>query len=115
MARAGGWKRSMTMASTNSQRGAVTRNLQQTDSSNARQALQRERRAQSLAAMGLVSREGDRFRVLTAALPDHQESYQVWRDENRRPRCSCREFEELSVDHPVFRCEHILAVKYWLS
>ncbi|HKX31854.1 MAG TPA: Rad52/Rad22 family DNA repair protein, partial [Blastocatellia bacterium] len=103
------------MASTNSPRGAVTRNRQQTDSGSSQQAIQRDRRAQSLAAMGLVRREGDRFHVQTAALPDHQESYQVWRDESRRPRCSCREFEELSVAHPVFRCEHILAVKYWLS
>jgi len=75
----------------------------------------RDKRAQSLAAMGLVTREGSRYRVKTAAARGRQESYEVWRDENGWVRCSCAEFERLSDDAPAFRCEHILAVKYSLT
>ncbi len=78
-------------------------------------AAQRDKRAQSLAAMGLVAREGSRYYVKSAALRGHQESYEVWRDENGRVRCSCAEFERQSPDDAAFRCEHILAVKYSLS
>jgi len=76
---------------------------------------QKDKRAQSLAAMGLVTREGSRYYVKTAAARGRQESYEVWRDENGRVRCSCAEFERLSDDAPAFRCEHILAVKYSLT
>ncbi|HKQ78623.1 MAG TPA: Rad52/Rad22 family DNA repair protein [Blastocatellia bacterium] len=75
---------------------------------------QLDKRAQSLAAMGLVTREGSRYHVKTAAAHGRQESYEVWRDENGRIRCSCPEFERLSAD-PAFRCEHILAIKYSLA
>src|SRR5215510_13962487 len=75
----------------------------------------REKRAQSLAAMGLVTREGSRYYVRTAAARGRQESYEVWRDENGRVRCSCSEFERVSADSPAFRCEHILAIKYSLA
>src|SRR5262245_33173126 len=75
----------------------------------------REKRAQSLEAMGLVTREGSRYYVRTAASRGRQESYEVWRDENGRVRCSCPEFERVSVDSPAFRCEHILAIKYSLA
>jgi hypothetical protein len=78
-------------------------------------AAQRDKRAQSLAAMGLVKREGSRYFVKSAALGGRQESYEVWRDENGRVRCSCAEFERQSPDDAAFRCEHILAVKYSLS
>ncbi len=74
----------------------------------------REKRAKSIAAMGLVNREGDRFHVLTPSLRGKQTSYQVWRDETNRIRCSCLEFEEAAVSDSGFRCEHILAVKYAL-
>lgn len=74
----------------------------------------REKRAKSIAAMGLVNREGDRFHVLTPSLRGRQTSYQVWRDETNRIRCSCLEFEEAAVSDSGFRCEHILAVKYAL-
>lgn len=74
----------------------------------------REKRAKSIAAMGLVNREGDRFRVLTPSLRGRQTAYEVWRDEANKIRCSCLEFEELIVGDPGFRCEHILAVKYAL-
>jgi hypothetical protein len=80
-----------------------------------RKTEQREKRAQSLAAMGLVTREGSRYFVKTAAAHGRQESYEVWRDENGRVRCSCDEFERLWADDPAFRCEHILAVKHSLA
>ncbi|MDQ3800999.1 MAG: Rad52/Rad22 family DNA repair protein [Acidobacteriota bacterium] len=74
----------------------------------------REKRAQSIAAMGLVNREGDRFRVSTPSLRGKQTSYEVWRDANAKIRCNCLEFEESVTGDPAFRCEHILAVKYSL-
>src|SRR5262245_24538899 len=61
---------------------------------------QLDKRAQSLAAMGLVTREGSRYHVKTAAAHGRQESYEVWRDENGRIRCSCPEFERLSAEAP---------------
>src|SRR5262245_35170912 len=80
-----------------------------------KKAIQRERRAQSLAAMGLVTREGSRYFVKSAAARGRQESYEVWRDENGRVRCSCAEFDRLWADGQAFRCEHILAVKHSLA
>ncbi|MGE0130804.1 MAG: Rad52/Rad22 family DNA repair protein [Blastocatellales bacterium] len=80
-----------------------------------KKAAQRDKRARSLAAMGLVMREGSRYSVKSAAARGRQESHEVWRDENRRVRCSCAEFERLSADASAFRCEHILAVKYSLT
>src|SRR5215510_9687206 len=76
---------------------------------------QLDKRAQSLAAMGLVTREGSRYYVKTAAARGRQGSYEVWRDETGRVRCSCPEFERLSAEAPAFRCEHILAIKYSLT
>lgn len=80
-----------------------------------KKAVQRDRRAQSLATMGLVTREGSRYFVKTAAAGGRHESYEVWRDENGRVRCSCAEFERLWAGDPAFRCEHILAVKHSLA
>ncbi|MGH9755154.1 MAG: Rad52/Rad22 family DNA repair protein [Blastocatellia bacterium] len=80
-----------------------------------KKAVQRDKRAQSLAAMGLVTREGSRYFVKTAAAHGRQESYEVWRDENGRVRCLCAEFERLWAGDPAFRCEHILAVKHSLA
>ena len=74
----------------------------------------REKRAKSIAAMGLVNREEDRFRVLTPSLRGKQTAYEVWRDGQNKIRCSCLEFEEAAVSDSGFRCEHILAVKYAL-
>src|SRR5262245_65607785 len=65
--------------------------------------------------MGLVTREGSRYFVKTAAARGRQESYEVWRDENGRVRCSCPEFERLWAGDQAFRCEHILAVKHSLA
>jgi hypothetical protein len=72
----------------------------------------RDKRAQGIAAMGLVNREGDRFRVTTPTLRGRRASYEVWRDEAGRVRCTCLEFEEQSATDPRYRCEHILAVKH---
>ena len=77
-----------------------------------KKALMRDKRAQGIAAMGLVSREGDRFRVTTPTLRGRRASYEVWRDEAGRVRCTCLEFEEQSAEDPRYRCEHILAVKH---
>jgi hypothetical protein len=74
----------------------------------------RDKRAQGIAAMGLVKREGDRFRVTTPTLRGRRSSYEVWRDDAGRVRCSCLEFEEQVAEQPNFRCEHILAVKHAL-
>jgi hypothetical protein len=74
----------------------------------------KEKRAKSIAAMGLVNRENDKFRVSTPSLRGKQNFYEVWRDETGKIRCNCLEFEEAAVSDSVFRCEHILAVKYAL-
>src|SRR5215213_2807324 len=74
----------------------------------------RDKRAKSIAAMGLVNREGDRFRVSTPSLRGKQTSYEVWRNDTGKIRCNCLEFEENAVSDLSFRCEHILAVKYSL-
>jgi len=74
----------------------------------------REKRAQSIAAMGLVNRDNDRFRVSTPSLRGRQTSFEVWRDRDGKIRCNCLEFEESVVSDGAFRCEHILAVKYSL-
>src|SRR2546422_10316436 len=63
----------------------------------------------------LVTREGSRYFVKTAAARGRQDSYEVWRDENGRVRCSCAEFERLWEGDQAFRCEHILAVKHSLA
>lgn len=77
-----------------------------------KKALMRDKRAQGIAAMGLVNREGDRFRVTTPTLRGRRASYEVWRDDAGSVRCTCLEFEEHSATEPRYRCEHILAVKH---
>jgi hypothetical protein len=79
-----------------------------------RKAIMRDKRAQGIAAMGLVTREGDRFRVATPSLRGRTASYEVWRDEAGKVRCSCLEYEEHAGEDQTFRCEHILAVKHSL-
>ena len=79
-----------------------------------KKAILRDKRAQGIAAMGLVNREGDRFRVTTPSLRGRRSSYEVWRDEAGKVRCSCLEFEEQSASDAFYRCEHILAVKHAL-
>ena len=72
----------------------------------------REKRARSIAAMGLVDRDGGQFRVTTPSLRGHQTTYIVDRDKNGAIRCECTEFDETRKADNGFRCEHILAVKY---
>lgn len=79
-----------------------------------KKAIMREKRAQGIAAMGLVTREGDRFRVATPTLRGRKSSYEVWRDDAGKVRCSCLEYEEQAASDASFRCEHILAVKHSL-
>jgi hypothetical protein len=85
-----------------------------TNTTTDKKAIMRDKRAQGIAAMGLVTREGDRFRVTTPSLRGKRSSYEVWRDDAGKVRCSCLEFEEQSVEDSTFRCEHILAVKHSL-
>jgi len=79
-----------------------------------KKAILRDKRAQGIAAMGLVTREGDRFRVATPTLRGRKSSYEVWRDDAGKVRCSCLEYEEQATVDASFRCEHILAVKHSL-
>jgi hypothetical protein len=85
-----------------------------TNTTTDKKAIMRDKRAQGIAAMGLVTREGDRFRVTTPSLRGKRSSYEVWRDDAGKVRCSCLEFEEQSAEDPTFRCEHVLAVKHSL-
>ena len=80
-----------------------------------KKAIMRDKRAQGIAAMGLVTREGDRFRVMTPSLRGKRTNYEVWRDEAGKVRCSCLEFAEQSAADATYRCEHILAVKHSLT
>ena len=79
-----------------------------------KKAIMRDKRAQGIAAMGLVTREGDRFLVATPTLRGRKSSYEVWRDDAGKVRCSCLEYEEQASTDASFRCEHILAVKHSL-
>ncbi|HEX8456707.1 MAG TPA: Rad52/Rad22 family DNA repair protein [Pyrinomonadaceae bacterium] len=85
-----------------------------TNTTTDKKAIMRDKRAQGIAAMGLVTREGARFRVTTPSLRGKRSSYEVWRDDAGKVRCSCLEFEEQSAADPTFRCEHVLAVKHSL-
>lgn len=89
---------------------AATTTLNTTD----KKAIMRDKRAQGIVAMGLVNKQGDRFQVQTPSLRGRRASYEVWRDEAGRVRCSCLEFEEGAANDATFRCEHILAVKHSL-
>jgi hypothetical protein len=74
----------------------------------------RDKRAQGIAAMGLVTREGARFRVSTPTIRGRKSSFEVWRDARGKVRCSCPDYDEQSPGEATFRCEHILAVKHSL-
>lgn len=74
----------------------------------------RDKRAKSIAAMGLVKRVGDRFQVSTPSLRGHQSFNEVWRDDKGAICCNCLEFQEEKPKDVTFRCEHIIAVKYSL-
>lgn len=79
-----------------------------------RKSIMRDKRAQGIAAMGLVSREGDIFKVASPSLRGRCVTYEVRRNEAGKVICSCLEFEESIQETPDYRCEHILAVKHHL-
>jgi hypothetical protein len=74
-------------------------------------AVKRDKKGRALAAMGNVARTDDGFEVTTAGR--RREALRVWRDADGRVKCSCAEFQ--GSDEPRYRCEHILAVKYYLE
>lgn len=75
------------------------------------EADRRDKKGRALAVMGHVSRSEEGFEVTTAGR--RRETLRVWRDADGRVKCSCAEFGE--ADDPRYRCEHILAVKYYLE
>lgn len=75
-------------------------------------SVKREKRAKSIAEMGLVDRIGDFFRVSTPGLRGPTSNYEVMRDETGQVKCTCLEFEETAKNDPGFVCEHIMAVKF---
>src|SRR3954453_14489901 len=79
-----------------------------------RKAVMREKRAQAIAAMGIVQSEGDKFIVSAPTLRGRKANFEVWREEAGKVRCNCPEFEEQSANDTTYRCEHILAVKHAL-
>lgn len=74
-------------------------------------AARRDKRGRALAAMGHVARTDDGFEVTTAGR--RRETFRVWRDETGRVQCTCSDF--VSAAEARFRCEHILAVKYYIE
>jgi hypothetical protein len=74
-------------------------------------AVKRDKKGRALAAMGHVGRTDEGFEVTTAGR--RRETLRVWRDADGRVKCSCVEFQQ--AEEPRFRCEHILAVKYYLE
>jgi hypothetical protein len=70
-----------------------------------------EKRAKAIAAMGLVDRVGDHFRVSVPSLRGKKNPFEVRRSGSGKVVCSCSDFAE-GLD---FRCEHIQAVKFALT
>lgn len=75
-------------------------------------SVKREKRALSIAEGGLVTREGDYFRVFLPGSQAPGMSFKVRRNDSGSIICSCLGFEETAPGHPDFACEHILAVKF---
>src|SRR5688500_13243512 len=73
-----------------------------------------EKRAKAIAAMGLVSRQGDHFEVSSPSLRANQRSFEVRRNEFGTVVCNCPEFLSAMSSGEPERCEHILAVKFAL-
>jgi hypothetical protein len=74
----------------------------------------RDKRGRGIATMGLVAREGDRFKVQEPSLRGRKVFYEVFRDASGKVRCTCLNFESESIADQSYRCEHILAVKHAL-
>lgn len=79
-----------------------------------RAATTRTMQGKGIAAMGLVSREGEVFKVKSPTLRGAPQIHDVWKDEAGTVRCSCDEFKAAFDLDPRFRCAHIFAVKSWL-
>ncbi|MFL6284443.1 MAG: Rad52/Rad22 family DNA repair protein [Pyrinomonadaceae bacterium] len=77
-----------------------------------REAEMRDKRGQGIATMGLVTREGDLFRVQEPSLRGRKVYYEVSRDAGGKVRCTCLDFISESPKDQKFRCAHILAVKH---
>jgi hypothetical protein len=75
----------------------------------------REKRAKSIAAMGLVTREDGLFLVTTPSLKGQAKTFQVDKNDHGSIRCTCAEFNNEIKVNASFRCEHILAVKFYLT
>lgn len=75
----------------------------------------REKRAQAIAALNNVSwDEAEKiYRVNPPGVRNGGMFYIVRKNETGKVQCDCEEFLTLKSDQPDFRCEHILAAKYW--
>ena len=75
-------------------------------------ALIRQKRAEGIAAMGLVSREGNRFKVTLPKRPGEEQPATEFanRDADGIVRCTCAEYA--TADDTRFRCVHILAATH---
>ena len=74
-----------------------------------------QKRGQSIAKMGLVSKVGWNFKVSSPVLRGHQTHEIVSRDRDQKTVCTCLHFQDVSQSDSTFRCEHIQAVKYFLT
>lgn len=78
-------------------------------------AAQREKRARTMAALGLVTNRGSHYQVMGPRQGRSRVTYTVWRARDGKPHCTCPEFREQAASGALSYCEHILAVKYALQ
>lgn len=69
--------------------------------------------ARGIAALGRVARDEDGFTVYGAGpAPD---AFRVWDDQHAGARCTCERFVAAFASGEEFRCEHVIAVEFWLD
>jgi len=68
-------------------------------------------RAERLVAEGRVSKIGSRYAVQV----NDKVTYEVWRNEASRVVCNCDRFDKGQQSDPEFRCEHVRAVKLFIT
>lgn len=73
---------------------------------------QREKRARTMAALGLVTNRGTHYQVMGPRQGRSRVTYTVWRARDGKPHCTCPEYRDQAATGAVAYCEHILAVKY---
>jgi predicted nucleic acid-binding Zn finger protein len=73
---------------------------------------QREKRARTMAALGLVTNRGSHYQVMGPREGRNRVAYTVWRARDGKPHCTCPDYREQAASGASFYCEHILAVKY---